>query len=236
MSLTAVKERPILFSGVMVRPMLADLKHQTRRTRGLDEVNESPARWNDVRCYDGEWWFRSMGTGPNMLAECAVTCPYGLPGERLWVRETIYCDQFPYSEGARLPKQRPAWADLGLYFRADGECCEQIPECACAEVGKPRWRPSIHMPRWASRISLELTDVRVQRLQDISEQDALAEGIRWTADGPLHAHIWMSHVGCECNFPTARDAYAALWDDINGAGSWDANPWVWSLTFKRIGA
>ena len=121
--------------------------------------------------------------------------PYGQPGDRLWVRETFghfECNQH-FKPGCNV------------YYRADGNCLELEP-----------WRPSIHMPRWASRITLEITSVRVERLQDISEADAIAEGVYTDPACP------------------AYDAYAQLWDEINGLGSWEANPWVWVIEFRRL--
>lgn len=88
------------------------------------------------------------------------------------------------------------------------------------------------MPRWASRIMLEITDVRVQRLQEISEADSRAEGIEWTEGGPLQAHL--SFDDGHFNFPTAKEAYRFLWERINGEGSWDLNPFVWVVSFKRV--
>ena len=92
------------------------------------------------------------------------------------------------------------------------------------------WKPSIHMPRWASRITLEVTGVRVERLQDISEADAIAEGVTGVSSGGV---TLFTTTGVNC-FQAAKDAYAALWELINGPGSWDANPWVWVVEFKRI--
>lgn len=220
-----MKERPILFSAPMVRAVLAGRKTQTRRIVKPQPVGVMSAIMTDMEGVAlTEWWMATV-------AEKAWRCPYGKPGDRLWVKETFYCDHLPFSEGGRLPKERPEWADDNLYYRADGECCQQIPECACAEVGKPKWRPSIFMPRWASRITLEVTGVRVERLQDISEADAKAEGCTpWipcggrtgtknrTAGGMVEA--------------THREAYAVLWESINGPGSWKENPCVWVIEFR----
>jgi hypothetical protein len=189
----------------MVRALLAGTKTQTRRI-------VKPNAWVTDDCdagYDGQ----PVGVQPYIDI---YRCPYGRLGDRLWVRETAY-----YDEGdGRLPKLKPEGFDpSALYYRADGECCEQIPECACAEVGKPRWTPSIHMPRWASRIALEITGVRVERLQEISRGDAMAEGCP-------HPNMQQG--------PNPRVWYADLWDGINGAGSWNANPWVWVVSFKRV--
>jgi hypothetical protein len=134
----------------------------------------------------------------------AMPCPYGSPGDRLWVREA-FRDARSHAAGRVL-------------YRADGDV-------ACG------WKPSIHMPRSASRITLEVTGVRVERLQAISEADALAEGVSFVADGCARFGVdGLPGSWCDC----AVTAYAALWESINGAGSWDANPWVWVIEFKRL--
>jgi hypothetical protein len=147
------------------------------------------------------------------------TCPYGQPGDRLWVRET-WADLEQLSAGNY---QRQA------IYRADG--IEQYgDEDEPVNVTAPdmRWVPSIHMPRWASRILLEVVSVRVERLQDISDQDAIAEGIGLNT----------SAAGVPMTVPAGetlpRVAYRALWESINGTGSWDRNPWVWVVEFRRV--
>lgn len=188
--------RPILFSGAMVRALLDGSKTQTRRI-----VKDLPPWPITEICHDAGGTGKWMPNGPapsgtGMAAGHWRLCPYGQPGDRLWVRET-FCD-----------------LDDGEFeYRADGECDPNVV---------PRWTPSIHMPRAASRILLEIVSVRVERLQDISEGDAWAEGVDKAealsmacADG-------------------ATAAYSALWQRINGAGSWEANPWVWVVEFKRV--
>jgi hypothetical protein len=201
-------DRPILFSAPMVRALLAGTKTQTRRiVKPQPEV--CGADWLAKR-RDGPaqflyYWPRGDGYAVNdrFVAE---SCPYGQPGDRLWVRESIHR------------------GDACARYSADG---------SVVNLADWSWKrdnlPSIHCPRELSRITLEITGVRVERLQGISEVDAKAEGIRWTDAGPLHAHLDGGF-----NFPTARDAYERLWGDINGPGSWDANPWVWVVEFKRV--
>lgn len=178
-------ERPILFSAPMVRALLAGTKTQTRR------VVKRPER------YEGG------------LHNCLHCCPYGEPGDRLWVRET-WAPQVDCEVSAqRWTKLQAQHGPMPLlHFAADNEPGPWIT----------KWRPSIHMPRWASRITLEVTEVRVERLQDISDADARAEGCVATSK-------WA---------PNVRDDYAALWESINGAGSWAANPWVWVVAFRRV--
>ena len=196
-----MKVQQILMSAPMVRAILARTKTQTRRV-----VKPQP------RILAGELlcWKDDALTDDQM----AVRCPYGQPGDRLWVRETFRGCR-AYEVQGYAPKD---WGNKPIWFEADG-----------APPGRPeqwalRSRPSIHMPRWASRITLEVTGVRVERLQDISEADAVAEGsFTWAGeqDTPVR------------DLPEARLVYRQLWEDINGPGSWDTNPWVWCVDFKR---
>lgn len=186
-----MKERPILFKGPMVRALLAGTKTQTRRV-----VNPSPMMVEDHRCAP---WDGNPSALMLKLTDAGQRCPYGQPGDRLWVRETF-----------ALPDRRannlPPWAYAADY----------------ADRPQHAWKPSIHMPRAASRITLEITGIRVEQLQDISDDDLEQEGLQEVIDAGI------DHDG----FP--RDAYRALWDSINGAGSWGANPWVWVVMFKRL--
>jgi len=181
-------DRPILFSGAMVRALLAGTKTQTRRVVKKSEcwpISAVRATMLESRGSAMAVDAQSRTYGPE------IKCPYGQPGDRLWVRETWH-------------DASSALHSCALY-RADG-----------GEIYGGKWAPSIHMPRWASRITLEITSVRVERLQDISEADAIAEGVYTDPASP------------------AYDAYAQLWDEINGPGSWAANPWVWVLEFRRL--
>jgi hypothetical protein len=183
-----MKERPILMSAPMVRAILAGTKVQTRRA--LKQVQVRSAAMPEP-----EW--RSVHT----------LCPYGQPGDRLWVREAWSRDE---EDGALFYR-----ADVGTGNEAD-DWQRNIDDGASGY----RWKPSIHMFRWASRILLDVTAVRVERLQDISNQDSLAEGIYPTSTGLYPG--------------SPRAAYQKLWEQINGPGSWDANPWVWVIEFKRV--
>ncbi len=137
-------------------------------------------------------------------------CPYGTVGTKLWVRET-FCDD---------------WKDArGVQYRADGGLDGDMMDAGC------RWRPAIHMPRWASRITLEVTGVRVERLQDISIEDCKAEGA-WTDESIVEK--CEKYFGVDAFSVNPRLAYRMLWESINGAGSWDANPFVWVVEFRRI--
>lgn len=221
-----MKERPILFSGAMVRALLAGTKTQTRRVIKDQSIGDRFSHMTDDGLAHLEWIGEpSCGSGvwdvPEYSAD--VTCPYGQPGDQLWVRET--CRAFaanggPYSvlytaDAADRPindDQHAEWVALHAY---GGGLGKQVP--------------SIHMPRWASRITLEVTSVRVERLQDISEADALAEGIVRQPDGgygladTTHYH-----------FTDPRQSYFSLWEAINGAGSVEDNPWVWAVEFRPV--
>jgi hypothetical protein len=201
-----MKERPILFSALMVRAILDGRKTQTRRVlKNQPEIIKDPFPTTDE--VKGVFKFKeSTGIyqclGMQNLIE---TCPYGQPGDRLWVRES-------WSTHACLDNKKPSeLINVNSYhYWADGE------------INTGKKRPSIHMPRWASRINLEITGIRVERLQDISEDDAKAEGVS-------------DDMGII--FKTGDDTpigmYGELWESINGQGSWAFNPWVWVLEFKR---
>lgn len=197
-----VKERPILFNAEMVRAVLGGRKTVTRRV-----VKPQPDHFHvfDGRkepCVSDD----SLLPGPTCAGE--IPCPYGVPGDRLWVREAF---RLRADQDHKPP--RDDWWKSGAWYAADGA---QPTGCG---GGPGRLRPSIHMPRWASRITLEVTDVRVERVQDISEEDARAEGMR--------INIYQQKM-------TRRDHFKALWDSIHGDGAWERNDWVWVVTFKRI--
>lgn len=222
------KERPILFSAPMVRALLAGTKTQTRRVvkpwKGPAISNGSPVPADlqylpDFTCY-------------------RATCHYGQPGDRLWVKETFrLTSAFDGDSPARVAERcldagyRAPWAPI--QYEADGSRRDWMhvgtpPHAGPVLAGKTR--VSIHMPRWASRISLEITEVRVQRLQEISSQDALCEGIEACPRGGE----WRDYMNPNRDMLTPRNSYRSLWESINGPGSWDANPWVWALTFKVV--
>lgn len=196
---TATRERPILFSGAMVRAILAGTKTQTRR------VMRDPPPSLDPIIKDGvviDW------------EGYRVRCPYGVSGDRLWVRET--------------------WQKSGLGWGNDlpvGKLHYRATDSGEWKMYWGKWRPSIHMPRWASRITLVITGVRAERVQEISGRDALAEGV----GEPVRTGLVYGHATDAWN----QRAFAALWDSINGAmpgRAWDDNPWVWVVEFRRLPA
>jgi hypothetical protein len=195
------REKPILFSAPMVRALLAGTKTQTRRIM----KPQPPLGWfrDEAELADDETW--------KLLT--LKMCPYGVAGHRLWVKE---------SHALIWPGDGPPddVRDNRVEYRADTDGIARPAEWPmdCNGPERPRWRPSIHMHRWASRITLEITAVRVERLQAITEADAYAEGVE---------HGSLSNV---------VENYAMLWEKINGADSWDANPWVWVIEFRRVSA
>lgn len=214
-------ERPILFSSEMIRAILDGRKTQTRRVVKPQPLQEHNLWWDD----DGD-----PGDGSYLgvaVHECDekggspeyIPCPYGVPGDRLWVRETFQCD--------------PA-----SYERHD---TEKVFYQATMPPGLKHLRPSIFMPRWASRITLEVTGVRVERVQEISEKDAVGEGLYvWQQDeDPDGQYDPRTHYGIKIGDVWETDprfTFRRLWDSINvkrGFG-WDVNPWVWVVEFKRL--
>jgi hypothetical protein len=232
--MTATKERPILFSGAMVRPLLAGTKTQTRRAMKHQPGDDTTVH---VKRYHPTIIDRhgDEQPGPETFGalwddgESGLPCPYGQPGDQLYVREK-FSGKRDYDLGHEGKKWPPsAWFPTDpLWYWADGN-----PERG--DWTKPK--PAIHMPRWASRILLEVTDVRVERLQDIEYNDAEAEGVRRLPlqDGDAHPW-WTADVDKwpALHSRSATGAYHKLWNRINGAGSWDLNPWVWAISFKRV--
>jgi len=209
-----MKERPILFSGAMVRALLNGSKTQTRRV----VRPQPPAQAVDAgviisnSASNGEWsWLDDPDLEWAGVVGEMFRCPYGVPGDRLWVRESFSIRDYDLSRLENLDPMAWYWA-------------EGNP--TAGNWTKPR--PSIHMPRWASRLTLEIVNVGVERLTRIRASDCYDEGIRRPAPGA----IGNEKVG----FENAQRAYRELWDDLNAARgfAWDTNPWVWVLTFRTV--
>ena len=187
----------ILFSTLMVQAILANRKSVTRRTRGLEEINKHPERYVFDQMIDGVQWGEDLET----LKEIKIKCPYGQVGDVLWVRES-YCPQ--YFDGG------------GHGYKADWN------KTSAEYVSEPKWKPSIHMPKTACRIWLRITNVRVERLQDISDKDAKEEGVT-PNEGMFFKRV-----------ERYDEAFNRLWESIHGEESWNSNPWVWVIEFERI--
>lgn len=212
-----MKERPILFKDEMIRAILEGRKTQTRRVVKPPK-NVDPKHWMPEKLWDGQ--FKAL----HWPADCAefeiLKCPYGQPGDRLWVRET-------WAE--------PTTLDPGpTFYKADYPACVPAHFSNVPAASAIKWKPSIHMRRDQSRIKLKITDVRVERLQDISEADAKAEGVKYHSD--MYGYLlYGNYAGMgPVDGVGPINSFVSLWETINGHGSWDENPWVWVVEFKRM--
>ncbi len=256
-----MKERPILFKGAMVQAILDGRKTQTRRPVTPQPPAAAVKPWCIVRSSDSSWtgtwgWTDSVGAEPPRYVVDGVRCPLGVAGEQLWVREA-----FQVFERTSL-EQGEEWSQVTKRLRTD---IDEPPSArwwrlayrADGELEDVTWRPSIHMPRWASRIQLEMEWIRAQRLHDITDEEAIAEGIApLFTDEEMKARpelescrgMWRNYLwhGCargkvmdqwayqSSGYLSARDSFSSLWESVYGAGSWVQNPWVWVVNFKRV--
>lgn len=216
-----MSERPIIMSGESVRAILAGTKTQTRRVVKLPSFDRvgaivpsdgAPSLWDALDTTEPEF--------PRRMVWHSIECPHGVPGDRLWVRETWRAEPTPNNWRVRYRAD-----DLTRVFF---DRCSELERASRSRWGIPMWRSPFHLYRWASRLTLELTDVRVQRLQEISEEDAEAEGLRRNGEG--------LYIGAR-NSPwtTAGAAFFSLWDALNDKRSpWASNPFCWVLTFTRV--
>ncbi|AZI98040.1 hypothetical protein ACLVXF_25800 [Klebsiella pneumoniae] len=202
--MTKISERGMIFNAEMVRALLDGRKTQTRR----------PIKWKQTRFTeigereDGSKW--PWSEDAEHACDFWHPCPFGAVGDRIWVREAFRVHSRATDVATLVYKasERNSWT----------EQTRRVPVAVCNKPATPeKWTPSLHMPRWASRIMLEITGVRVERLRSMSQDDARAEGVI-AASGPMEAGL----------------AFRELWDSIYGEESWKANPWVWVIKFKRI--
>lgn len=246
--MSQIKERPILFSAPMVRAILKGRKTVTRRAIKVQPHIDASGNFCVGSSNYGQDGYGKPVT-KHFVNGC---CPYGKPGDRLWVRETFallgnedgcctdWQDNLVKGDergAARIYRASCPPGDYGL--NQIPAKAEWKPDTEAMEYDGA-WRPSIHMPRWASRILLEITDVRVERLQDGEGETAfesryIAEGINriHQGDGDYAFHPFKSEPG-PGNWTDPFDAWRELWVSINGAESWNANPWVWVVEFKRV--
>ncbi|WP_420323531.1 hypothetical protein [Klebsiella pneumoniae] len=202
--MTKISERGMIFNAEMVRALLDGRKTQTRR----------PIKWKQTRFTeigereDGSKW--PWSEDAEHACDFWHPCPFGAVGDRIWVREAfrVYSRATDVATLVYKASERNSWT----------EQTRRVPVAVCNKPATPeKWIPSLHMPRWASRILLEITGVRVERLRSMSQDDARAEGVI-AASGPMEAGL----------------AFRELWDSIYGEESWKANPWVWVIEFKRV--
>lgn len=211
-----IKERGIIFKSEMVRAILDGRKTQTRRvikncTVGRDEISPFIKIGNFSGHYPDDL--------PEVIKNC---CPFGKVGDRLWVRETfrVHSRATDVATLAYKASEQQSWTQQ--VARVPIELCTK-------QISPEAWTPSIHMPRWASRITLEITDIRLERLQEISQSDAQAEGMELTGWRPTY-----SDPDSGGDYQTPYDNFAELWESIYGEDSWQSNPFVWVIEFKKV--
>ncbi|WP_211843735.1 ASCH domain-containing protein [Raoultella ornithinolytica] len=211
-------ERGMIFNGEMVRAILDGRKTQTRRIMApqpADDIERSAFPNPDAIGWKSSLKHKYGST-------TAHFCPFGTIGDRIWVRETFRVHSRATDVATLVYKasERNSWT----------EQTHRVPVAVCNKPATPeKWTPSLHMPRWASRILLEITDVRVERINSISQEDAQAEGLELTGWRPTYSD---PDSGGEVMTP--YDNFAELWSSIYGDESWQANPWVWVIEFKRV--
>lgn len=225
-----MKERPIIFNDDMVRAIRDGRKTQTRRIIKPQPTLSESTGFN--------WKGYAYGIGSSRkdtvrnFANCLKTCPFGQVGDQLWVRETWQGPLVDYDDAYSMFKDPTPYQKVeNCVYRADGGPCPEFTD-ADDEL-RQGWRPSIHMPRWACRILLEITAVRVERLNEINPNDAAREGlVQLPASGRYCISQGDQYFGGASH--DAREVFSWLWASIYGDESWNTNPWVWVIEFKRV--
>lgn len=211
----------MLFSTDMVRAILKGSKSQTRRLRNLERINENPDAWTFTGIFDDHFVFQR-----SWVEEVFIECPYGKPNDLMWVRESflyaynVYFYKADYKDGC---------SDVS-YLLEDSKY--SIPAI---------WKPSIHMPKRAARIWRKIVSTRVERLQSITEQDAVSEGIECDPTGlsliqkngeNCEVMLYKNYSNVGFKYISPIESYQTLWEKINGPGNWKFNPWVWVVEFQ----
>lgn len=226
-----MRERGMIFNAQMVRAILDGRKTQTRRIVavqpesnqfGMLRITDSTKRSDIGKCH----WAESNATGTHTRSKL-FSCPFGQPGDRLWVREThrVHSRATDVATLVYKASERQSWTQQ----------THRVPISECNKpVSAEKWTPSIHMPRWASRITLEITGIRVERLNSISETDALAEGVK-VVKVREGGDRYCDYASPEINhYRRPSDSFISLWESIYGDESWQHSPWVWVVEFKRV--
>jgi len=225
------RERGIIMTGPSVPAVLAGVKTQTRRiTEGApaDTYEVVPS----LLCHRGDLWdFRRQDKRGVPHNPVAIRCPYGAVGDRLWIRESWRTEELASdgTDGIRYQAD-----DAFIPIASTAEAADRWVDAHRNGAHGKRWRPALYVPRWASRATLEITEVRVQRLQQVSEADAIAEGVEAWEEQLDTAAIRTGAELAACRRADRRAWFAALWQELHGPGAWGINPWVWAIRFRRL--
>lgn len=220
-----MKERPILFSDQRVRALLSGQQSQTRRI--MKSQLFGPGQDNHEGCYGIDVLNNHLqGNRVMGMENLSYHCPYGQPGDKLWVRETWRGPVIEPDEMAEYQRSPAAFKSARYcQYRAD---TSQFATAELDEQEQFGWQAGIHMPRWASRIDLVVTGIRVEKIQDISDDDVIAEGVQ------TDSHFLNNFFTMHSEAVSSKDAYRKQWALQYGGTSWEVNPWVWVIEFERV--
>lgn len=216
-------EIPLLFSTEMVQANMEDRKTMTRRTRGLKEVNENPDKYNCEFFNE----YGSMEVWKDGKVKAVIKSPYGKPGDLLWVREAWNCDRIDSVTGSEF--YIPTGINCCFVYKAENPTGKNK---SVPKDWKMKWKPSIHMPKAAARLWLMVEEIRVERVQDISEADSVAEGV--LRESSLAFNQYLNYENFIFQIDTAKESFQSLWISINGPQSWNQNPWVWVVKYRIL--
>lgn len=233
-------DSPLLASPELVPPIIAEIKTETRRLRGLKKINENPDRYSLIEMvyFDQSQQYYAAFLDDETGEDVTIKSPFGFRGDRLWIRENWFVDK-------KYNKIKPTDLPIRTEQTTHGDQSFRVRCFYAADfIGKElpgnagKFRPSIHLPRWYSRVTLEILDLYVERLHDITEESAVAEGVS-KAWQDANGIFWHEHektakvVGGHGDYKTG---FQAVWTKLNGGHSWKRNPWVWVIKFKKIDA
>lgn len=220
-----MKERPILFSDQRVRALLIGQQTQTRRI--MKSQAFAPGQDNHEGCYGFDVISNHLrGHHVMEMSDLSYQCPFGQPGDKLWVRETWRGPEVPEEQLAEYAKSPLEFRNAHYcHYRADSSAMVNAQDENANHAG---WQTGIHMPRWASRIDLLITSVRVEKIQDISDDDVMAEGVQ------TDSHFLNNFFTMNSESIAPKAAYKKAWEKQYGSTSWEVNPWVWVIGFERV--